>query len=45
MRIDLYEKLWMWAVLAVLLVLVSYALPIYQHLQLERFGALGFRVY
>ena len=39
------DKLWIWVVLAVLLVLVSYALPIFQHLQLERFGAPGFRVY
>ncbi len=39
------DRLWIWVVIAVALVLAAYAVPLVQHLQLERFGAPGFRVY
>ncbi|MFQ5889549.1 MAG: cbb3-type cytochrome c oxidase subunit I [Gemmatimonadota bacterium] len=39
------DRLWIWVVAAVILLAVAYAIPIAQHLQLERFGAPGIRVY
>jgi cytochrome c oxidase subunit 1 len=39
------DKLWIWVVIAVVLVIAAYAWPIIQHLGMERFGAPGFRVF
>ncbi len=39
------DKLWLWVVIAVVLLVAAYAVPIIQHLGMERFGAPGFRVF
>ena len=35
------DKMWIWTVLAVLLVIIAYGIPIAQHLSMERFGSRG----
>jgi cytochrome c oxidase subunit 1 len=39
------DKLWIWVLIAVVLVIAAYAIPLFQHLSMERFGAPGVRVY
>jgi len=39
------DKLWIWVLIAVILVIAAYAVPLFQHLTMERFGAPGVRVY
>jgi cytochrome c oxidase subunit 1 len=39
------DKLWLWVVIAVVLIVAAYAWPIIQHLGMERFGAPGFRMF
>jgi len=39
------DKLWIWVLIAVILVIAAYAIPLFQHLSMERFGAPGVRVY
>ena len=36
------DRFGLWAVVAVVLVLIAYAVPLWQHLRMERFGAPGF---
>ncbi len=35
------DKMWIWTVLAVLLVIIAYGIPLAQHLSMERFGSRG----
>ncbi len=37
------DKLWIWVVIAIVLVVAAYAYPIAEHLSIERFGSRGFR--
>jgi cytochrome c oxidase subunit 1 len=39
----LWDKLGIWFVIAVVLVIIAYGLPLYDHFQLERFGSPGFK--
>lgn len=41
-RVGIWDKLGLWFVVAILLVLVAYGIPIYQHLQMVRYGSPGF---
>ncbi len=36
------DKLWIWVVIAIVLVVAAYAYPIAEHLSIERFGSRGF---
>jgi cytochrome c oxidase subunit 1 len=40
-----YDRLGLWAAIAVALVLIAYAYPLYSHLTMTRFGSPGFRTY
>jgi nitrate reductase NapE component len=40
-----FDRYGMWAVVAVALVIIAYAYPIWAHLHMERFGAPGVRQY
>ncbi|MEO6067069.1 MAG: cbb3-type cytochrome c oxidase subunit I [Gemmatimonadales bacterium] len=42
-RVTVWDKLGIWFVVAAILVLVAYGLPLYDHFQLERFGSPGFK--
>jgi hypothetical protein len=39
------DRMKLWVIIAAVLVAMAYAVPIYQHLQLERFGAPGFNMF
>ena len=39
----LWDKLGIWFVIAVVLVIIAYGLPLWDHFQLERFGSPGFK--
>ncbi|MBI2616470.1 MAG: hypothetical protein HYW52_12480, partial [Gemmatimonadetes bacterium] len=39
----LFDRLGLWIVAAIVLVLIAYAYPLAQHLQMPRFGSPGFR--
>ena len=42
-RVTVWDRLGLWFVIAAILVIVAYGLPLYDHFQLERFGSPGFR--
>lgn len=41
-RLTIFDRMGIWVVAAILLVLVAYAYPLAQHLRMERFGSPGF---
>jgi cytochrome c oxidase subunit 1 len=41
----LFDRIQLWVVVAIILVIVAYAYPLIQHFQLERFGSPPFRVF
>ncbi len=41
-KASVLDKLWIWVVIAVVLVVAAYAYPIAEHLSIERFGSRGF---
>ncbi len=41
----LFDRIGLWVVVAIILVVVAYAYPLIQHFQLERFGSPPFKVY
>jgi len=41
-RAGLLDRYGLWTVVAVVLVLIAYAVPLWQHLQMQRFGSPGF---
>jgi cytochrome c oxidase subunit 1 len=41
-RAAIFDRLGLWTVAAVILVLIAYGLPIVNHLQMTRFGSRGF---
>ena len=42
-RAGIWDRLWLWFGLAVVLVAIAYAIPLAQHFQLTRFGSIGFK--
>lgn len=42
-RVGMWDRLGMWWVVAVVMVLIAYAIPLWNHLHLERFGSPGFK--
>jgi cytochrome c oxidase subunit 1 len=42
-KVGLWDKLGIWFVVAAVLVLIAYGLPLYDHFQLERFGSAGLK--
>ncbi|HVX89845.1 MAG TPA: cbb3-type cytochrome c oxidase subunit I [Gemmatimonadales bacterium] len=42
-KVGLWDKLGIWFVVAAVLVIIAYGLPLYDHFQLERFGSPGFK--
>jgi len=38
-----FDRYWVWASVAVVLVLIAYAYPLWMHLQMARFGSPGFK--
>jgi len=41
-RAGLLDRYGLWTVVAIVLVLIAYAVPLWQHLQMQRFGSPGF---
>jgi cytochrome c oxidase subunit 1 len=39
----IWDRLGLWFAVAVILVIIAYAIPLYNHFQLERFGSPGFK--
>ncbi len=39
------DKMWLWVIIAVVLILAAYGIPIVEHLGMERFGARGVQVF
>ena len=44
-RQTVFDRLGLWTVIAVVLVLIAYAYPIYSHLQMQTFGSPGYKPY
>jgi len=42
-RPGIWDRLWLWFAVAVIMVLIAYAVPLYDIFQLERFGSPGFK--
>ena len=42
-KAGIWDHLWLWFALAVVLVVIAYGIPLSQHFQLERFGSIGFK--
>ncbi|HET7040802.1 MAG TPA: hypothetical protein VFI13_02240, partial [Gemmatimonadales bacterium] len=42
-KVGIWDRLWTWFAVAVVLVLIAYGIPIWQHLQMVRFGSPGFK--
>jgi cytochrome c oxidase subunit 1 len=42
-KAGIWDRLWLWFALAVVLVVIAYGIPLSQHFQLERFGSIGFK--
>ena len=39
------DKMWLWVIIAVVLILAAYGIPIIEHLGMERFGARGVQMF
>ena len=44
-RVGIWDRLGLWFVVAVVLVLIAYAVPLYELISMERFGSPGFKPY
>ena len=44
-RVGIWDRLGFWFVIAVVMVLIAYAIPLYDLISMERFGSPGFRPY
>ena len=44
-KVGVWDKLWLWFAVAVVLVVIAYGIPIWQHLQMVRYGSPGFKPY
>ena len=42
-RVGIWDRLGLWFVVAVVLVLIAYAVPLYELISMERFGSPGFK--